>query len=145
MTLIDQLKTIADPRSPRGKRHPLWLVLFLALLGSLCGYWGYRPLEKFCQKHYQTICELLALDPNTTLLPSYSTFRRMFQQVDAQAWVDAFNVWAILHAPELAGRLWSIDGKSIKCFFGGRKQHNARLWLFGVGVRADSRCGAQAS
>jgi predicted transposase YbfD/YdcC len=115
MTLIDQLKTIADPRSPRGKRHPLWLVLFLALLGSLCGYWGYRPLEKFCHKHYQTICELLALDPNTTLLPSYSTFRRMFQQVDSQAWVDAFNVWAVLHAPELAGLLWSIDGKSIKC------------------------------
>lgn len=115
MSLINQLKTIQDPRSQRGQRHPLWLILFLALLGSLCGYGGYRPLEKFCQKHHQTVCTLLALDPATTLLPSYSTFRRMFQLVDSQVWVDAFNVWAILHAPALAGLLWSIDGKSIKC------------------------------
>lgn len=39
----------------------------------------------------------------------------MFQWVDSQVWVDTFNVWAILHAPALAGLLWSIDGKSIKC------------------------------
>lgn len=115
MPLIEQLQTIEDPRSKRGQQHPLWLILFVALLGSLCGYWGYRPLAAFASKQHQTICELLALDPNTTKLPSYSTFRRIFQLVDAQAWVDAFNVWAILHAPEMVGCLWSIDGKSIRC------------------------------
>lgn len=115
MTLIEQLKMIPDPRGKRGQRHPLWLVLFVALLGSLCGYWGYRPLAKFCAHHRQTFLTLLDLDPDQVVLPSYSTFRRIFQIVDAQAWVDAFNVWAICHAPELAGKLWSIDGKSIKC------------------------------
>jgi predicted transposase YbfD/YdcC len=84
-------------------------------LGSLCGYWGYRPLEQFGQKHHATLCELLALDPSTTVLPSYSPFRRVFQTVDAQGWVDAFNHWALCHTPELSSRLWSIDGKSIKC------------------------------
>ena len=49
MTLIEQLKTIPDPRGKRGKRHPLWLLLFVSLLGSLCGYWEYRPLAKFCK------------------------------------------------------------------------------------------------
>lgn len=39
----------------------------------------------------------------------------MFLLVDAQAWVDAFNEWALLHAPAVAGLLWSSDGKSIKC------------------------------
>ena len=115
MTLIEQLKTILDPRGKRGQRHPLWLTLFVSLLGSLCGYQGYRPLAKFCLKHRQTILSLLDLDPTQVALPSYSTFRRVFQLVDAQAWVNAFNVWAIGHAPELAGQLWSIDGKSIKC------------------------------
>ncbi|NJL58023.1 ISAs1 family transposase, partial [bacterium] len=115
MSLIAQLKTIPDPRSKRGQSHPLWLVLFLALLGSMCGYWGYRPIAQFCQTHRATLCELLDLDPQTTHFPSYSTFRRVFLQVDAQAWVDAFNVWALLHAPTFAGLLWSIDGKSIKC------------------------------
>ncbi|MEX0272730.1 ISAs1 family transposase, partial [Leptolyngbyaceae cyanobacterium UHCC 1019] len=115
MTLITQLKTIQDPRGKRGRRYPLWFLLFVALLGSLCGYWGYRPLEKFCQKHHQSLCELLALDPETAVMPSYSTFRRVFQIVDAQVWVEVFNGWAGLHAPPSAGLLWSIDGKSIKC------------------------------
>jgi predicted transposase YbfD/YdcC len=115
MSLIDQLKTIADPRSNHGKRHPLWWILFVALLGSLCGYWGYRPLEAFAQTHHATLCELLELDPSTTQPPSYSTFRRTFQLVDAQHWVNGFNAWAILHPPASPGRLQSIDGKSIKC------------------------------
>ncbi|NJP11739.1 MAG: hypothetical protein HC866_21575 [Leptolyngbyaceae cyanobacterium RU_5_1] len=45
------ITNIEDPCSKRGQRHPLWLVLFLVLLGSLCGYWGYRPLEAFALKH----------------------------------------------------------------------------------------------
>ena len=115
MTLIELLKTIPDPRGKRGKRHPLWLALFISLLGSLCGYWGYRPLAKFCKKHRKTFLNLLKLNPNQVILPSYSTFRRIFQLVNAQDWVNAFNVWAIAHAPEFAGKLWSIDGKSIRC------------------------------
>jgi len=123
MSLIAQLKTIPDPRNKKGQRHPLWLILFLALHGSLCGYWGYRPLAAFTRKHHASLCELLDLDPSRTKFPSFSTFRRTFLQVDAQAWVEAFNVWALLHAPALAGVLWSIDGKSIKCTAVGGNTH----------------------
>lgn len=62
MPLIEQLKTIPDPRGKRGKCHPLWLLLFVSFLGSLCGYWGYRPLAKFCKKHRKTFLKLLTLD-----------------------------------------------------------------------------------
>jgi predicted transposase YbfD/YdcC len=114
MTLISLLKTISDPRGKRGRRHELWLILFLSLLGCLCGYWGYRPLASFAREHHATWCELLELDVATTEVPSYSTFRQIFLQVDAQGWVDAFNLWAITHAPEYLG-FFSVDGKSIKC------------------------------
>lgn len=90
MTLIEQLKTIPDPRGKNGQRHPLWLVLFIALLGSLCGYWGYRPLAQFCVKHRQTFLPLLALNPNRVGLPSYSTFRRVFQVVEALSLGECF-------------------------------------------------------
>jgi predicted transposase YbfD/YdcC len=119
MTLIEQLKSIKDPRKPRGQRYALWLVMFLALLGSLCGYYGYRPLAKFVQKHHFEICQLLEFAPDKKLLPSPSTFRRIFQQVDAQAWVDSFNGWVVTHAPDLSGQLLSIDGKSIRCTSSG--------------------------
>lgn len=123
MTLIEQLKTIPDPRKRRGQRYALWLVMFLSLLGSLCGYYGYRPLAKFVQKHHSLICHLLALSPDTKLMPSFSTFRRVFEQVEAQAWVDSFNAWVLTHAPELAGQLLSIDGKSIRCTSTGGNTH----------------------
>ncbi|MBW4444450.1 MAG: hypothetical protein KME10_25160 [Plectolyngbya sp. WJT66-NPBG17] len=57
-------------------------------------------------------------------MPSFSTFRRILQQVDAQGWVDSFNVWALTHAPDLAGQRQQLprqvgrsvhDGKSIRC------------------------------
>lgn len=75
--------------------------MFLALLGSLCGYYGYRLLVKFVQKHHKLICQLLELEPTTTLMLSSSTFRCIFQQVDAQAWVECFNVWVLAHVPGL--------------------------------------------
>ena len=105
MTLIDQLKTIADPRSPRGKRHPLWLVLFLALLGSLCGYWGYRPLAEFVEIYGQDICQKLEL-ASETKLPSYSTFRRVMQQLDDHVLAAVFTDWIQLQHPVDAGE-WS--------------------------------------
>ena len=121
MPLIDLLKTISDPRSRKGRRHPLWLVLFLSLLGCLCGYRGYRPLADFAEEPHSTWCELLNLDIQTTSAPSYSTFRQIFLIVDAQGWVDTFNLWAITHAPEYLG-FFSVDGKSIKCTSSGGEQ-----------------------
>lgn len=114
MSLILQLKAIPDPRGTRGRRYELWLMLFLSVFGSLCGYWGYRPLAEFAREHHQAWCDLLKLDASTTPVPSYSTFRQVFLKVDAQGWVDAFNAWAMGHAPDWLGQL-SVDGKSIKC------------------------------
>ena len=114
MPLISVLKTIRDPRSRRGRRHELWLVMFLSLLGDLCGYRGYRPLATFAHTYHTRWCQLLGLAPQATRVPSYSTFRQVFIKVNAQAWVDAFNHWATA-ASEQAERHLAIDGKSIRC------------------------------
>lgn len=114
MTLIEQLKTIPDPRCRKGRKHALWFVLFLSLVGSLCNHWGYRPLANFSRKHHAKLCQLVEL-PTTTPMPSYSTFRRVFQTVDAQRWVTVFNVWTLQHLSDESGRWLAIDGKSIKC------------------------------
>lgn len=121
MALIALLKTIPDPRGHRGRRHQLWVLLCLSLLGSLCGYRGYRPLADFARKHHQSWCELLNLEVETTQCPSYSTFRQLFLRVDAQAWVDVFNDWALHHLPDCWGLL-AIDGKSIRCTRSGCSQ-----------------------
>jgi DDE_Tnp_1-associated len=57
MLLIEQLKQIPDHRNIRGK-NDLWFILMLSLMGSLCGYIGYRPLADFSKKH-QVLLEKL--------------------------------------------------------------------------------------
>jgi predicted transposase YbfD/YdcC len=114
MTLIAQLKQIPDVRHIRGRRHPLWMILWLSLLGFLSGYAGYRPLADFCVQHQSSLRALLSL-PDSQAMPSYSTFRRSFQSVAPQGWVDGFNAWAHLTRPTRTSGLLSIDGKSIRC------------------------------
>ena len=67
--LIDRLKAIPDYRKSKGKRHELWLLLALVLLGSLCGYRGYRPLEDFSKEHWGNFRELLDLSEKTRIPP----------------------------------------------------------------------------
>lgn len=111
--LIEQVKQVPDYRKGKGKRHALWLVLMLVLLGTLCGYRGYRPLADFTQQHWQTLCELLEL-PSHTRIPSYSTFRRVLQRVDFEPFVTLFNRWSQLFI-KLTEQTWvAADGKSIK-------------------------------
>jgi hypothetical protein len=113
LNLIEHLKLIPDYRKSKGKRHDLWLVMMLVLLGTLCGYRGYRPLADFSQQHWQHLCELLELDPETRI-PSYSTFRRVLQRVDFEPMVVLFNRWSQMFL-QLTEPTWVAgDGKSIK-------------------------------
>ena len=90
------------------------MILFLSLLGFLCGYSGYRSLADFCADYQVEIRQLLDL-PESQTMPSYSTFRRIFLQIPPQGWINAFNAWAVATLPPLNDALLPIDGKSIRC------------------------------
>lgn len=111
--LIEQVKQFPDYRKGKGKRHALWLVMMLVLLGTLCGYRGYRPLADFSQQHWQSLCELFEL-PTDTRMPSYSTFRRILQRVDFEPIVELFNQWSQRFIQLMEPTWVAADGKSIK-------------------------------
>jgi hypothetical protein len=81
MLLTEQLKQIPDHRKAKGKKHSLWVVLAMSLMGSLCGYVRYRPLADFAKLHQEQLEELLELLA-TKSTPSYSTFRRILMAVE---------------------------------------------------------------
>lgn len=111
--LIDKLKAIPDYRKAKGRRHELWLLLALILLGTMCGYRGYRPLAEFCQTHWSTICQKLGLGCETRM-PSYSTLRRVLHQVNFEPLMGLFNEW-VAQFISLSETTWVAgDGKAIR-------------------------------
>jgi hypothetical protein len=113
VNLIEHLQQIPEFRAARGQRHELWFVLLLIILGSMMGYWGYRPLAEFVESYGPEICQKLELAPDTTL-PSYSTFRRVMQQLDYHVLAAVFTDWVQQQYSVDAGEWLACDGKSIK-------------------------------
>jgi len=113
MELLELLSTVPDPRAQRGKRHPLSLVLLVIIMGTMLGYWGYRPLSEFIEAYGDELREHLALSAEVEF-PSYSTLRRVMMQLDFAAFALVFEQWAKQSLPMERAALVAIDGKSIK-------------------------------
>ena len=60
-SLIDYLKQIPEHRDPHGLRHPLWLVLLIIIMGMMSGYWGYRQLGRFVERHRRELITRLQI------------------------------------------------------------------------------------
>jgi hypothetical protein len=111
-SLIDYLKNVPDERNPNGRRHPLWIILLIIIMGIMSGYWGYRGLGTFIERHRRTIVKILKIPQ--ARVPSYSTIRRVMMQIDYQVLASIFNEWASQYT-NLSSHQWiAIDGKSLK-------------------------------
>lgn len=113
MSLIDELKTIRDRRTT--PRYPQWIVLMLAIMGTMSGRYGYRPLSRFVSRHQAALIELLELPYER--LPSLSTLRNILIHVDYEELAEAFNRWALgtsLETQSTVPKQLATDGKAIK-------------------------------
>ena len=88
-SLIDYLKLIPDCRNPHGRRHPLWLVLLLIIMAMMSGYWGYRQIGRFVERHRREIIARLQIPQ--ARIPSYSTIRRVMVDLDYEELQLVFN------------------------------------------------------
>ena len=82
------------------------------IMGIMSGYWGYRHLGRFTERHRLSLIKLLNIPQ--ARVPSYSTMRRVMVQLDYQKLQIAFNQWSQQYS-KIRYREWvSIDGKSLK-------------------------------
>lgn len=111
-SLIEKLGEIEDFRTTDGRRHPLWVVLIIVLMGTMSGYLGYRALGDFAKRHREDLVEALKIPKGR--VPSYSTIRRVMMGIDFDELAKVFQSWASESVNISAGEWLSIDGKSIR-------------------------------
>ena len=97
--LIEHLQQVKDFRTTDGRRHPLWLVLLLVIMGTLSGYVGYRAWGDFAKRHRRALIEVFGSYRHG--VPSYSTIRRVLMGI-----VTVQNLIATL---DIQGFVFSLD------------------------------------
>lgn len=112
-SLIEDLKKVKDFRKNRGKRHPLWVVLLVVILGMMSGHQGYREIGYFAKCEQKKLINSFKIEKER--IPSYATIRRVMMGVDWENLLKIFNQWARTNYPGLEEEDWlAIDGKSLR-------------------------------
>ena len=79
-SLIEKLKSVKDYREDKGKRHQLWVILMIVILGNMVGYHRYRALGDFTYFYQKQLSYLLKISKKQ--MPPYSTIRRVMNSLD---------------------------------------------------------------
>lgn len=111
--VLPLLAAFPDPRARRGVRHPVAVVLGLAVCAVLAGARSFVAIAEWAADADRATSGGLGV---TGVVPCESTFRRVLQSLDADALDDAAGAWAQQRTAPLPGgrRLIAVDGKTLR-------------------------------
>lgn len=110
-SLLDLLKTLVDPRKPRGVRHPVVTVVAIAVCAALSGARSFCAIAEWAQGLSRDALRQLGSKRRTP--PSEPTIRRVLQRLDADRLDAQIGQWLLRHYPS-AGRAVAVDGKTLR-------------------------------
>lgn len=106
------MSQLEDRRRGQGRRHSIDIVLMIAIMATMSGYFGYRAIGDFVRRYHDQLIEYLK--PEKERLPAYATFRRVLIDIDTKAFGAIFEKW-MRHYLNKNDDVWvSIDGKAIR-------------------------------
>jgi DDE_Tnp_1-associated/Transposase DDE domain len=111
LSLPDVLATLPDPRSRRGRRHPLAAVLGLVTLGLLLGRKSLDAIAQLGRNYGPPLAHALGFTRGRT--PSKSSLSRTLRRLDVAAFEGALTRWVTSRLPPEA-ELLNLDGKALK-------------------------------
>jgi len=109
--LIDLLRTIVDPRKPRGVRHPLVTVVAIAVCAALSGARGFQAVADWAQDLSRET--LKRLGSHRWTAPSEPTIRRVLRRLDADRLDAQIGQWLLAQCCR-EGLAISVDGKALR-------------------------------
>jgi hypothetical protein len=109
--LMGLLKTVVDPRKPRGVRHPVVTIVAIAVCAALSGARSFCAIAEWAQGLSREALRQLGSKRRTP--PSEPTIRRVLQRLNADQ-VDAeIGGWLASHNL-FSGRAVAVDGKTLR-------------------------------
>lgn len=109
--LMDLLRTLVDPRKPRGVRHPVVTVVAIAACAALSGARSFTAIAEWAQGLSRET--LQRLGSKRWRPPSEPTIRRVLQRLEPDPLDAQIGQWLARQHP-LAGRAVAIDGKTLR-------------------------------
>ncbi|GID91404.1 hypothetical protein Adi01nite_08160 [Amorphoplanes digitatis] len=110
------LAELPDPRSKRGVRHRLTVVVTAAVCAVVAGYRSYTAIAEWVADAPDTTAPALGIAPDRR--PSEAMIRRLLQAMDPQLLTTAIGVWiggrATAGTSPSGRRAIAVDGKSLR-------------------------------
>lgn len=107
-------QAICDPRIERRKQHELLDIIVLSVLAVTCGAEGWTDIEEFGNSRKEWLQTVLPLKNG---IPSHDTIARVFSLIDGGILEECFVSFMQCVADKSAGRIISLDGKTLKRSF----------------------------
>lgn len=111
-SLLEELALVPDPRSRRGRRHPLAAILGLTALAMLTGCKSYTAIAQFGRDRGAALAHALGFRRGKT--PAKSRLSTLFRRLDAAAFEAALSRWVASRLPPGPGLHVCIDGKAVR-------------------------------
>ncbi len=112
--IVTYFEEVTDPRVERGSNHPLLEMIFISLVGYLCGCNDWSSVARFARDREPWFSKYIELPFG---VPSHDTFSRVFARLDTAQFLVAMHAWVDRFAGNLRGQGVAIDGKVLRGSF----------------------------
>ena len=141
-SIAEQFAPMPDPRKNKGKRHPLVVILTIAVMAVICGNDDFEGMEVFADSKRQWLESFLDLKHG---IPTADTFRRVFARLDPDAFEQCFINWMKSLAGSLGGKIIALDGKTLRRSFEHAWDSHSAVHMVSAFVQANSLVLAQVA
>lgn len=110
-SLLAHFNDMPDPRMVNKCDHKLIDIVMIAICATIANADGWEDIALFAESKSQWLKQWLAL-PNG--IPSHDTFKRVFENMDADHFQQRFMGWVQAVFSRTEGQVIAIDGKTVR-------------------------------
>jgi hypothetical protein len=112
LSLVQVLADIPDPRSRKGRRHPLTAILSLTVVALLAGCKSLEAIAQFGRDHGVALAHALGFTRGKT--PNKSCLSKLFRRLDVAALEGALGRWVLGRIQHGGWDAIALDGKTVR-------------------------------